>query len=205
MSRYQHSLKEDIIAIASGAFLVAQGVFFLQQAGLLTGGTTGLALLFSQFTDLSFGTLYFLCNCPFYMMAWFRMSPRFAVRSLFAGGAVSVMADHIAYFFEITWLAPAYCAVVGGLLMGVGMLMIFRHNASLGGFNVLVLYCQDKFGISAGKLQMGIDCSILALSFFLIDRDLLMWSVVGAVVLNLVLAMNHKPGRYQAHPAHPGV
>lgn len=192
----RHSPFEDMVAILSGAFVVAQGVYFLQQAGLLTGGTTGLALLITQFTDLSFGTLYFLFNIPFYVMGWQRFGAQFALRSVLAGGMVSLIVDHISHVFTIGWLQPLYCGLIGGLLMGVGMLMIFRHNASLGGFNVLALYCQDKFGIRAGNVQMGIDITILLASFFYVSPWLLACSVVGAFVLNLVLAMNHRPDRY---------
>lgn len=192
----RHSQFEDMVAILSGAFVVAQGVYFLQQAGLLTGGTTGLALLITQFTDLSFGTLYFLLNTPFYIMGWQRFGAQFALRSVFAGGMVSLIVDHISHVFTVGWLQPLYCGLIGGLLMGVGMLMIFRHNASLGGFNVLALYCQDKFGIRAGNVQMGIDIAILLASFFFVSPWLLACSVVGAFVLNLVLTMNHRPDRY---------
>lgn len=129
----RHTSLEDVIAILSGTFIVAQGVFFLQQAGLLTGGTTGLALLLNQFVDLSFGTLYFLLNLPFYVMAWQRFGRQFALRSVFAGAMVAIITDNIGYVFSVDWLSPVYCALIGGLLMGVGMLMIFRHNASLGG------------------------------------------------------------------------
>ncbi|ELR65223.1 membrane protein [Photobacterium marinum] len=197
MSGYYHSRKENIIAILTGTFVVSQGVFFLQQADLLTGGTTGLALLLSQFIDLSFGQLYFLLNTPFYLMAWFRMSKRFAITSILSGGMVSVITDNLHHVLEISRLEPMYCAVIGGLLMGLGMLILFRHQTSLGGFNVLVLYLQEKFGMSAGKLQMGIDISILIASFFLVSPVILGCSVIGAIILNLVLAMNHKPGRYQ--------
>ena len=76
------------------------------------------------------------------------------------------------------------------------MLILFRHRTSLGGFNVLVLYCQEKFGIAAGKMQMCIDIGILIGSFFFVTPVILILSVLGAIVLNLVLAMNHKPGRY---------
>ncbi|MCW8328070.1 YitT family protein [Photobacterium sp. SDRW27] len=196
MSGYHHSLKENIIAILTGTFIVSQGVFFLQQADLLTGGTTGLALLLSQFVDLSFGQLYFLLNTPFYLMAWFRMGKTFAVTSVISGGLVSVITDNLHYVLEISRLEPLYCAVIGGLLMGLGMLILFRHQTSLGGFNVLVLFLQEKFGLSAGKLQMGIDTCILVASFFLVSPAVLFLSVLGAVILNLVLAMNHKPGRY---------
>ncbi|NGN99624.1 YitT family protein [Grimontia sp. S25] len=192
----KHSQFEDMIAVLSGAFIVAQGVYFLQQAGLLTGGTTGLALLITQFTDLSFGTIYFLMNVPFYFMGWQRFGTQFALRSVFAGGMVSLIVDHISHVFTIGWLQPLYCGLIGGLLMGVGMLMIFRHNASLGGFNVLALYCQDKFGVRAGNVQMAIDIAILLASFFFVSPWLLACSVVGAFVLNLVLTMNHRPDRY---------
>lgn len=198
MSGYHHSLKENIIAILTGTFIVSQGIFFLQQADLLTGGTTGLALLLSQFVDLSFGQLYFLLNTPFYLMAWFRMGKTFAVTSIISGGLVSMITDNLHHVLEISRLEPLYCAVIGGLLMGLGMLILFRHQTSLGGFNVLVLYLQEKFGLSAGKLQMGIDTCILTASFFLVTPTVLVLSVLGAVVLNLVLAMNHKPGRYSS-------
>lgn len=201
MSGSKHSLNENIIAILTGTFIVAQGIFFLQQAELLTGGTTGLALLLTQFVDVSFGTLYFLMNTPFYLMAWFRMGKSFAITSIISGGLVSIITDNLHLVLEISRLDPIYCAILGGLLMGLGMLILFRHRTSLGGFNVLVLYCQEKFGIPAGKMQMGIDTSILVCSFFFVTPFVLMLSVLGAVMLNLVLAMNHKPSRYNSSTA----
>ncbi|MEI8596322.1 YitT family protein [Photobacterium sp. Hal280] len=196
MKHRGHSRKENLIAILTGTFIVAQGVFFLQQAHLLTGGTTGLALLLTHFVDFSFGQLYFVMNIPFYIMAWCRMNRRFALSSICCGALVSVITDNLHHFVEISQFDPVYCAVMGGMLMGLGMLILFRHHTSLGGFNVLVLYLQEKFGVSAGKLQMGIDIAILLCSYVLMTPTILMLSLLGAVMLNLVLAMNHKPGRY---------
>lgn len=195
----KHSYKEDIIAMLTGSFLVAQGVFFLQSANLLTGGTTGLALLVSQFTPLSFGVLYFLANLPFYSLAWLRFGKQFAFNSLLCGALVSVITDHLDLFITLEHINELYCALAGGLLMGLGMLILFRHRASLGGFNVLCLFIQDKFGISVGKTQMTIDCCILLLSFLFVPAWLIGVSVFGAIVLNIVLTMNHKPHRYQVN------
>ncbi len=192
----KHSRKEDWIAILTGTFLVAQGVFFLQSANLLTGGTTGLALLFTQFVPLSFGTLYFLANSPFYLLAWKRFGTRFAINSAISGGLVSVFADHLYLVIKLETVNEVYCAVAGGLLMGLGMLILFRHRSSLGGFNVLCLFIQDKFGISVGKSQLAIDISILVASFFFVSPQVIGLSIVGAILLNVVLAMNHKPTRY---------
>jgi uncharacterized membrane-anchored protein YitT (DUF2179 family) len=195
----KHSRKEDWIAILTGTFLVAQGVFFLQSASLLTGGTTGLALLASQFVPLSFGVLYFAANCPFYLLAWKRFGSRFAFNSAISGALVSIFADHLYLVISLDSINAVYCAVAGGLLMGLGMLILFRHRSSLGGFNVLCLFIQDKFGISVGKSQLAIDFVILVASFFFVSPEVIGLSILGAVALNLVLAMNHKPTRYSVN------
>ena len=195
----KHTKKEDWIAILTGTFLVAQGVFFLQSASLLTGGTTGLALLFSQFVPLSFGTLYFIANSPFYVLGYIRFGRRFAVNSAISGALVSIFADNLSLFISLDKITPLYCAIAGGLLMGLGMLILFRHQSSLGGFNVLCLFIQDKFGISVGKSQLAIDTIILVTSFFFVSANVVLLSVLGAAALNLVLSMNHKPTRYSVH------
>jgi len=43
-----------------------------------------------------------------------------------------------------------YAAVFGGFAMGVGLLILFRHRASLGGVNILALFLQERFGLRAG-------------------------------------------------------
>ncbi len=192
----KHSSKEDWIAILTGTFVVAQGVFFLQSANLLTGGTTGLALLLTQFVPLTFGMIYFIANCPFYLLAWRRFGPRFALNSAISGALVSIFTDNLHHVISVDAINDVYCAVVGGLLMGLGMLILFRHRSSLGGFNVLCLVIQDKTGFSVGKSQMVIDAMILFASFFFVSLEVIAVSVLGALMLNLVLAMNHKPTRY---------
>ncbi|MEZ9043312.1 MULTISPECIES: YitT family protein [Vibrio] len=195
----KHSRKEDWVAILTGTFLVALGVFFLQSANLITGGTTGLALLLSQFTPVTFGILYFIANCPFYLLAWKRFGRHFAISSAISGALVSVFADHLYLVISLDVHNEIYCAVAGGLLMGLGMLILFRHHSSLGGFNVLCLFIQDKFGISVGKSQMAIDAIILFTSFLFVTPTTILLSILGALALNLVLAMNHKPHRYKIH------
>ena len=89
-------------------------------------------------------------------------------------------------------------AVLGGLLCGVGMLILFRHGASLGGLNVLVLRLHDRFGWSTGKVQLALDALIvLGGGWFAGDLHRLALSVLAVATLNLVLVWNHRQGRYQ--------
>ena len=192
----KHTLFEDLQAIFTGALAVSMGVLLLKTAGLLTGGTTGLAILIHYSTGFNFGLALFCVNLPFYILAVKRMGWRFTLKTLFAVFLVSAMTELIPHWLQIDAIDPVFAAVGGGLLVGVGLLIVFRHKTSLGGFNVLALYVQDRYGISAGKTQMALDVSIVLAGLWLIPPWLLLVSVMGAVVLNFVLTVNHKPGRY---------
>ena len=95
-------------------------------------------------------------------------------------------------------LQPLYAAIAGGLITGTGFLVLFRHRCSLGGVGIAALYLQDRYGWRAGKVQMAVDCCIVLLALWMVEPLRVAWSIAGAVALNLVLAMNHRPGRYMA-------
>jgi uncharacterized membrane-anchored protein YitT (DUF2179 family) len=84
------------------------------------------------------------------------------------------------------------------MISGAGLLALFRHRASLGGIGVLRVYLQDRFGIRAGWIQMAVDAVIFALALMLLDIGEVAYSLVGAVVLNTVVAVNHRRDRYIA-------
>lgn len=197
----EHSLRENLLALLLGSALVSLGVIFFNKVGLLTGGTAGLAIFLTKVSDFSFGQVFFVLNLPFYILSVTRMGWRFTVNTFIAVTIVSLAVDHLHHVIEIARIDAFYAALLGGGLIGIGMLVIFRHKMSLGGFNILALFLQERFGIRAGKVQMALDCTIVVLSLFIVDISLIALSVLGAIATNLILAMNHKPGRYQPKAA----
>lgn len=193
-----HTRTEDAVAIAAGVTMISVGVAFLASAGLLTGGMAGLAFLLHYATGIGFGKLFFVLNLPFYWLALRRMGLAFTLKTFAAVALLSVLADLQTRFLQISQLQPLYAALTGGLIMGMGFLVLFRHRCSLGGVGILALYLQDRHGWRAGKVQMAVDCCIVAGALFTVEPMRVLWSIVGAVALNLVLAMNHRPGRYLA-------
>lgn len=197
----KHSLGEDIFAILTGTLFISFGIVLFKQAGLLTGGTSGIAFLSFYLAAIPFGLAFFVINLPFYVLALMRMGWRFTIKTFCAVALVSVMAETHHYFIEIGRLQPFYAAILGGLMLGMGFIVLFRHQASLGGINILALYLQDKYGLRAGKFQMGVDLVVLLASFFVIDWRLLIASIVASVTMNLVLWVNHRRDRYVAWSA----
>ena len=192
----RHRPYEDVQALITGTLFVALGVVMFGHSGLLTGGTVGIAFLIHYATGWNFGLVLFLINLPFYGLAWQRMGKSFTLKTFAAVGLLSVFVNVMPQLVSFMALSPAFTAVMGGLLMGTGMLMLFRHKASLGGFNVLVLYLQERFGWRAGRIQMALDCSIVLGSFAVVDWQHVALSILGAVMMNQTLATNHRAGRY---------
>jgi len=192
----QHTAFEDAQAILTGALFIALGVAMFARAGLLTGGTAGLAFLIHYATGWRFGVVFFVINLPFYLLALRALGWTFTVKTFCAVAALSVFSELMPLVLRFDFLQPVYAAVMGGCLIGAGLLMLFRHKASLGGINILVLYLQQRHGWRAGKVQMAIDCLVVLAALALVEPWLIAVSVLGAVALNLVVAVNHRPGRY---------
>jgi uncharacterized membrane-anchored protein YitT (DUF2179 family) len=191
-----HSRFEDAQALFSATLFMSLGVAMLKQAGLLAGGTAGIALLLTRLTPFTFGQLFLALNLPFFWLAVRQMGWPFTLKTFAAIGTVSLAADWLHLLLRFDRLDPLYAAVMGGSCVGVGLLMLFRHGACLGGLNVLALWLQERRGVRAGAFQMVVDSAVVFASFFVVPLSTLLLSVVGAVALNLVLAINHRPGRY---------
>ncbi len=192
----RHPLWEDALALLTGTALVALGIAFYSHAGLLTGGTVGLAFLLKYLAGWSFGPVFFLLNLPFYALAIWRMGWKFTLRTVCAVGLVSLFAELTPQWVRFAGLNVVYAAVFGGFAIGIGLLILFRHRASLGGVNILALFLQERFGLRAGTFQMGIDALIVMAAVFVVPVDKVLLSVLGAVAVNLVLAINHRADRY---------
>jgi len=192
----RHSAYEDAIAIVVGTLFMALGVVIYTKAVLLAGSTAGLALLLQYASGIGFWWLFFAINLPFYILAVKKLGWAFTLRTFAAVTLVSIFTRLTSELVSFAHLDPLYAAVMGGALSGAGLLILFRHRTGLGGINVLAIYLQDRFGLRAGYFQLAVDLAILAAAFFVIPLDRLALSVLGAVIVNMTLAINHRPGRY---------
>lgn len=192
----RHSLVEDALALLWGTSFVALGLAIYQKAMLLTGSSAGIALLIHYATGFGFGIVFFLINLPFWYLAVKKMGWPFTIRTFVAVVLFSVLSRLTPGWIDISSINPFYAAIIGGGLMGTGLLILFRHRAGLGGFNVLALYLQDNYGIRAGYFSLAVDLVILLVSLFVLPWRQVLLSIAGAAALNLVIAINHRQGRY---------
>jgi uncharacterized membrane-anchored protein YitT (DUF2179 family) len=197
-TRIEHSVLEDAQAFVLGAAMCALGIEFLRANGLVTGQTAGLAVLLSYVTSWSFGVVFFAVNLPFWVLAVLRMGLGFTVRSVIAVALLALFSELLPQAVEFGEVEPAVGALLAGGCIGLGLIVLFRHGASLGGIGVLALWLQETTGLRAGWVQLAFDACLFAAAFAVMDPALVVLSLLGAAVVNLIVAVNHRRDRYIA-------
>lgn len=194
----KHSPLADAQGLVFGSTMAAASLVILTHLGLVTGQTAGLAVLLSYMTGYSFGAVFFVVNLPFYWLAFRRMGLVFTLKTFAAVGLLSALSAVLPDVFQLSYIDPLFGAVLFGMMSGAALLALFRHGASLGGVGILALFLQDKTGFRAGYTQLLFDAGVFTLAFFVIDTPLVLYSLLGALVVNLTIAINHRKDWYIA-------
>ncbi len=194
----QHSALEDLQGIASGVLLITVGVAVFAHLGIATGGIAGFALVVSYATGWNVGLVFFLANLPFLALAVLRLGPAFSLKTIAAIASMSLLTGFLPKIMVFSFIDPLFGAVLAGVMVGYGMLALFRHRASIGGVGILAFYLQERFGWRAGYVQLSIDAVILFAALFVIGPAGFALSLLSAAIMNLFVAINHRRDRYLA-------
>lgn len=191
-----HSRLEDVFGLVTGAFVVSLGLYLLRASQAVTGGTAGLALLLGYPLGIPFGVILVTVNVPFLALSLWKKGWRFTLRTMFSIVLVSLLAGLHPLAFGDLRIEPVYGVLTGDVLAGIGLLILFRHGSSLGGFSIVALIAQERLGWRAGYVMMALDACVVVAALLVVPPLNVVISAAGVVVLNLVLAFNHRPGRY---------
>ena len=190
-----HSAVEDLLALLIGSLLIGLGLLLLQAAALFTGGIAGIALILHYLTGFAVGPLFVAANLPFMLFAWRTMGAAFTLKTLAVNLLLAAISLGLPRVIHVE-VQPLFAAVAGGVLVGLGILTLVRHRASVGGIGVVAIWAQDRHGISAGRVQMAADAVILLVALLVLPAGRLPLSAVSAFLFDLILLLNHRPGRY---------
>ncbi|ADZ90506.1 YitT family protein [Marinomonas mediterranea] len=180
------------LSIVEGCVLVALGLHILNSAGFLISGTAGAGMILHKLSDLTFGQLFFILNLPFYVLAWRALGLAFTIRTFISVSLLSLLSELMRLYVSIDMI-PILAAVVGGLLVGFGLIILFRHNASLGGLNILSVYLERRFDIHASRTTLTADVCILMAAAMVFSIQSLAYSLVAFILLSSVVGRYHRP------------
>lgn len=193
-----HSPWEDVQGIIFSILMISTGITLFQQLGLITSGIAGWSLVLHYATGGSVGLYFFVLNAPFYILAIWRMGWEFTLKTLAAVTLLSVLTELERHWISFGDVNPIFGAILGGVLIGYGLLGLFRHRSSVGGISILAVWLQDLFNLRAGLTLLAFDIAVFITALFVAPLQDVLYSLFGALALNGFLAINHRVDRYIA-------
>lgn len=178
---------------------VAIGIQFLTSANLVIGGTAGLGIVLQHLTDISFGILFFTINLPFYFLALSQLGLAFTIRSFISVSIMSTMSDTLAVMFSFELPHPLLGAIIGGIIIGIGLIFLFKEGSSLGGFNMLCIFLDKRFGINPGKTMLLTDILIVASATIVFGIVQVLYSAIAIFIMTGILGRYHKRAPIERH------
>ncbi|MFT8322729.1 MAG: YitT family protein [Bacillus sp. (in: firmicutes)] len=176
-----------LFKIIIGCIVVTTGLLILRHSNVVTGGTAGLSMSISYLSDISFSWLFFLINLPFYVFSFYRMGVKFTLSTIFSVSLLSTLSgvDHFIPAFTIPSLLGA---VLGGIIIGFGLSILFMNQASLGGANILALFLQKKYNWNPGKVNFVFDFIVVLIGLYSIGLMKGFYSIVSIALTSIVIA-----------------
>lgn len=153
--------------IVLGAVVISFGyVFFIIPYKILPGGVYGIAIILHYKLGLPVGMTALVFNVVLLLVGLKLLGPRFGVKTLTALVLTSILVDAASYWSDLEPLVEdeaLLSSVFGGLLVGVGVGLIFKSRASTGGSDVLAMIVGKYTSMPVGQLMIAIDSVVVLL------------------------------------------
>jgi len=175
----------DAIGIAIGCIIYALSfVLFIIPQNLAPGGISGFAIVLNHFFKfIPIGTAIIVLNAPLFLLSLKRLGKGFLWRSIFATILSSVLIDAFTPFVHGFHVDILLSSIYGGVVMGVGIGIIFRFFGSTGGTDLLAQLLSEKVGLSFGSTLLMIDTVIIVLSGIAFRSiDIPLYSIVSLYI-----------------------
>lgn len=171
-----------------GAFIVACALeLFLLPNQIIDGGVIGISMMVSHITKGNLGAIIFAINLPFVIMAYKTLGRKFVINTFFAITMLSIATNVVLRFDHVTD-DLLLATIFGGILLGLGVGLILRNNASLDGTEMVSLRLSKKLKVvSVGELLMGMNLFVYAGAGFLFGWDRALYSILTYYVASKVM------------------
>ena len=168
-------------AIIAGFALEA----FLVPHEVIDGGIIGISMIISHISKFNLGLLIILLNIPFILLAFKKMGALFVILTAYAN---IILALSLNFFHSYKVTDDILLSTVfGGIVLGTGVGLILKNEASLDGTEILSLLVSKKFGFSVGEFIMGINLFIYLVAGKVFGWESAMYSIITYFIASKVI------------------
>ena len=135
----------NLLYITIGSILVALSLnLFFVKLKIAPGGVSGLATVIYYLTDISVGTVIIALNIPLFLMGILDFGKGFLLKTFYATALMSFVVDYTTFLPQLTE-DMLLASIFGGIMMGVGLALVFKGEATTGGTDILAKVVNKHF------------------------------------------------------------
>ena len=184
---------KDFLFMSIGIFLYSFGfTAFILREKVVMGGVSGLsALAFYAFNFPPAISMWGI-NCGLLLLAFRALSRQFTIRTIVGVTVMSLFVGFLQPFFTAHPVITAgedkfMHVLIGGALGGAGLGLVFSHNGSTGGTDIIIALLNKHFRMSFGRAMQFIDISIIGSSYFLFhSTETIVYGVAFTLIASYV-------------------
>ncbi len=177
---------KNIFFITFGAVVAAFALeTFLVSNQIIDGGVIGISMIISHVTKWNLGLLVIVLNTPFIILAFRKMGKMFVLQTAYANIILALALNFFQHYKVTGDLLLA--TVFGGIILGTGVGLILKNEASLDGTEILSLLVSKKFGFSVGEFIMGINIFIYLVAGKVFGWENAMYSILTYFIASKVI------------------
>ncbi len=158
---------KQITCIIIGSFImaIAINIFFIPQ-NISSGGASGIGIIFNYLFKVPVGMTVLAINLPLFIISIMKLGFKFTFRAILGTALLSIFIDSTGFLMtkEVFSVGNDFVlsSIFGGLLMGLGLSIVFKGNSSTGGSELLaqIVYKYRPI-ISMSQLMLAIDALVI--------------------------------------------
>jgi len=183
--------------IVIGAFILASGfVLFITPYKIVPGGVYGISIMLHYLLGTPVGMVALCFDIPLTIVGIKVLGPRFGYKTVLGFSLTAIFTDVLTYFWGFKPLVPGdalLSSIFGGVMVGLGVGLIFRSKATSGGSDIVAMIIAKYTRLPLGMLMIYVD-SVIVLLGLAVFRDwkipLYSWIVIFITgkVIDIVMA-----------------
>ena len=182
---------KKVLVVLLGNLIYAIAVaYFVLPSGVITGGTTGIAVFLNHYCGVSVNAVVTVFNILMFVLGALILGREFAATTLLSTFAYPVflsLCQNLAAYTGLLTQNDMLCTIFGGGLIGLGIALVIGEGASTGGMDIPPLVIHKWTGVSVAVLLYGFDVLILLAQMIFTDGEKILYGILLVCLYSFIL------------------
>lgn len=178
---------KEFFLVTIGTFIMAVGFNSLFLANnIASGGISGLAISINKLFEINPATFVFIVNIPLLIACYVFLGRTTFLKTVYGSNIYPFFLKLTASLPTLT-KDPLLAALFGGIIVGIGIGLVFLGNSSTGGTGIITQLLNKLTPIPIGILMGIIDGIIVIIGFIAFDPDSVMYSILALMTITYIV------------------